>query len=66
MFHNPFIAPTNLETARSTFSIDVDTTSYSNSRGAIEAGHMPDPRTVRIVRAGATSPLMMSVAFDGL
>ncbi len=43
---NPFRATT--EMAASTFSIDVDTGSYTLARAAINAGTLPRPETVRI------------------
>ena len=43
---NPFVE-TGAETT-STFSIDVDTGSYTLSRASVLAGHLPDPASVRI------------------
>src|SRR5690606_10906059 len=43
---NPFHA--THEQATSTFSIDVDTGSYTLSRASLRAGRFPDPRSVRI------------------
>lgn len=43
---NPFISAHNH--ALSTFSIDVDTASYSNIRRIINEGHLPSPGAVRI------------------
>ncbi len=43
---NPFV-----DTARdhlSTFGMDVDTASYTLARGAVAAGKLPDPKTVRV------------------
>jgi Ca-activated chloride channel family protein len=44
--HNPFIRPS--DQGLSTFSIDVDTASYTNMRRFIESGAMPPPGAVRI------------------
>ncbi len=43
---NPFIS--TKEEAQSTFSIDVDGASYSDVRGMIQRGVLPDPNAVRI------------------
>ncbi len=43
----PFVRPLG-ELARSTFSVDVDTASYSNLRRMIQAGQRPNPAAVRI------------------
>ena len=43
---NPFLAPTS--EPLSTFSIDVDTASYSNIRRFLTSGQMPPPAAVRI------------------
>jgi len=44
---NPFIRPAGIK-ALSTFSIDVDTASYSNMRRWINGGSLPPPDAVRI------------------
>lgn len=44
---NSFIVPRG-ERALSTFSIDVDTASYTNTRRFLEAGQLPPPDAVRI------------------
>ncbi len=44
---NKFIRPIG-DAARSTFSVDVDTASYSNVRRMIQSGHWPNPAAVRI------------------
>ncbi len=43
---NDFIE--SAEDALSTFSIDVDTASYTQMRGSIKAGRLPDPQGVRV------------------
>jgi Ca-activated chloride channel family protein len=43
---NPFQRTS--ESAASSFAIDVDTGSYTLSRASINAGHRPDPKSVRI------------------
>ena len=43
---NPFLSVT--ENPLSTFSVDVDTASYSNLRRFLNAGTLPPPDTVRI------------------
>lgn len=48
----PDSTPNSLKTVAdapvSTFSVDVDTASYSYMRSAIELGHLPDPQSVRV------------------
>lgn len=43
---NPFLSVAN--SPRSTFAIDVDAASYSNTRGYVERGQLPPPSVVRI------------------
>ena len=43
---NPYFSTT--EAPASTFSIDVDTGSYTLARASLMDGHLPDPKTVRI------------------
>jgi Ca-activated chloride channel family protein len=46
IFENPFLSP--LSQPLSTFSIDVDTASYSNVRRFLNGGRLPPPDAVRI------------------
>ncbi len=46
IYENPFLSPRTAPL--STFSIDVDTASYSNVRRMIEDGYLPNPDAVRI------------------
>ncbi|MBI4569099.1 MAG: VWA domain-containing protein, partial [Planctomycetes bacterium] len=45
---NPFICPDAPERARSTFSIDVDTASYANTRRFLTQGALPPAAAVRV------------------
>ena len=45
--HSPFVVPDG-EAALSTFSIDVDTASYSNVRRFLKEGQLPPPEAVRV------------------
>ena len=45
---NPFVVPNSVETARSTFSIDVDTGAYSNVRRFLTNNQLPPANAVRV------------------
>ena len=48
IIENPFVIPNSVETSRSTFSIDVDTGSYSNVRRFLTNNQLPPTNAVRV------------------
>ncbi len=62
--HNPFLAA--FDNPLSTFSIDVDTASYANTRRMLKAGQLPPPGAVRIEEFINYFPYNYSAAGDDL